>query len=105
MGINADREVHSAIYRYLQEEFDAISSSLAAGGIDSFRDKVGICRRIDGVLQTIQPYVRSDPRARMLVRRGERLKSELLSSRPYLEKRVPAALMRQLEGRQRSVSG
>ncbi len=96
MGKNADREIHSSIYRFLKEEFDTISSSLARGEIGSFSDKVRLCRRIDGVLNSLQPHARSDIRARKLVRRGELLKTGLLASRPYLERRVPVELVRQL---------
>jgi hypothetical protein len=96
MAMNADREIHSSIYQFLKEEFDTIRGSLAAGEIGSFSDSVRLCRRIDGVLNTLEPHARSDFRARQLVRRGERLKTDLLASRPYLEKRIPADLVRQL---------
>lgn len=94
--MNADRMIHSSIYKFLKDEFDAIDCALASGKIDSFSDKVRLCHRIDGVLNSLEPHVRSDIRARRLVRRGERLKSDLLASRPCLEKRIPTELVRQL---------
>ena len=96
MVMNADREIHSTIFRFLKEEFDSISSSLMSGEISSFSDKVRLSRRIDGVMASLEPHARSDIRARLLVRRGERLKSDLLASRPQLEKRIPVELVRQV---------
>lgn len=96
MNMQADREIHAMIFNFLKEEFDSINSSLNSGEIRSFRDKIDLSRKINGVMSALAPQARNDIRARLLVRRAERLKRELLSSRPYLEKYIPPALIRQI---------
>lgn len=96
MAMDADREIHTTILSFLQEEFDAISSSLMSGKIGTFSERVRLSRRIDAVMSTLEPHTRRDIRARKLVRRCERLKNDLLASRPLLEKRIPPELVSQL---------
>jgi hypothetical protein len=91
-----DREIHATIFNFLREEFNSIQSALGSGELRSFRDKVDLSWKINGVMHALGPLVRSDIRARLLVRRAERLKRDLLSSRAYTEQRIPASLLRQI---------
>lgn len=76
-----DTSIQSEILNYFNTEFDALEERLKSGNMADYRERVLVSRKIDDAVSLLSPYVRSDPRARRLVRSAEALKKELLSVR------------------------
>jgi hypothetical protein len=79
-----DEIIHSDVLNYFITEFDALEARLKTGELD-YKERVILSRKIDEAVHLLSPYVRSDPRARHLVRSGEALKKELLSARDIVK--------------------
>ncbi|OGU12775.1 MAG: hypothetical protein A2075_05305 [Geobacteraceae bacterium GWC2_58_44] len=86
--MNDDEIIHSDILNYFNAEFDALEERLKTGNMEDYRERVLVSRKIADALNLLSPYVRSDPRARHLVRSAEALKKELLSVREMIVKQV-----------------
>lgn len=82
-----DEIIHSDVLNYFNAEFDALEERLKTGELD-YRERVLVSRKIDEALHLLSPYVRSDPRARQLVRSAESLKKELLSAREIVVRQL-----------------
>ncbi|HJV33960.1 hypothetical protein [Geomonas sp.] len=78
-----DEIIHSDVLNYFNSEFDALDARLKTGGL-GYKERVLVSRKIDEAVHLLSPYVRSDPRARHLVRSAETLKKELLSVREMI---------------------
>lgn len=76
-----DATIQSEILNYFNTEFDALEERLKSGNMADYRERVLVSRKIDDAVSLLSPYVRSDPRARHLVRSAEALRKELLSVR------------------------
>jgi hypothetical protein len=76
-----DDSIQSEILNYFNTEFDALEERLKSGDMTDYRERVLVSRKIDDAVSLLSPYVRSDPRARHLVRSAEALRKELLSVR------------------------
>lgn len=76
-----DDSIQSEILNYFNTEFDALEERLKSGNMADYRERVLVSRKIDDAVSLLSPYVRSDPRARHLVRSAEALRKELLSVR------------------------
>ena len=76
-----DDSIQSEILNYFNSEFDALEERLKSGDMADYRERVLVSRKIDDAVSLLSPYVRSDPRARHLVRSAEALRKELLSVR------------------------
>lgn len=87
--MNDDEIIHSDVLNYFNAEFDALEERLKTGEMDDYRERVLVSRKIDEAVHLLSPYVRSDPRARYLVRGAEALKKELLSVREMIMKQLP----------------
>jgi hypothetical protein len=83
-----DETIHSDVLKYFNEEFDALEERLKAGGLDDYKERVLVSRKIAEAVNLLSPYVRSDPRARHLVKSAEALKKELLSVREMMIKHL-----------------
>ena len=83
-----DEIIHSDILNYFNAEFDALEERLKNGNMADYRERVLVSRKIAEALHLLSPYVRSDPRARHLVKSAESLKKELLSVREMIVKQV-----------------
>ncbi|MCM0080979.1 hypothetical protein L4X63_05190 [Geomonas sp. Red32] len=82
-----DEIIHSDVLNYFNAEFDALDERLRTGKLD-YKERVLVSRKIDEAVHLLAPYVRSDPRARHLVRSAEALKKELLSVREMIVKQL-----------------
>ena len=83
-----DEIIHSDILNYFNAEIDALEERLKNGNLADYRERVLVSRKIGEALHLLSPYVRSDPRARHLVKSAEALKKELLSVREMIVQHV-----------------
>ncbi|TSK07214.1 MULTISPECIES: hypothetical protein [Geomonas] len=80
--------LHSDVINYFTTEFAALEERLKSGGLDDYRERVLVSRKISEAVHLLSPYVRSDPRARRLVKDAEALRMELLSVRSIIAKQL-----------------
>lgn len=80
--------LHSDVINYFTTEFTALEERLKSGRLEDYRERVLVSRKIAEAVHLLSPYVRSDPRARHLVRNAEALKKELLSVRSLIAKQL-----------------
>lgn len=83
-----DDTIHSDVLSYFTSEFRALEERLKSGGLDDYRERVLVSQKIGEAVHLLSPYVRSDPRARHLVRTAESLKKNLLSVREIIVKQL-----------------
>jgi len=83
-----DEIIHSDVLNYFNAEFDALEERLKSGDMDDYKERVLVSRKIAEAVNLLSPYVRSDPRARHLVRSAEALQKELLSVREMIVKQL-----------------
>lgn len=83
-----DEIIHSDVLNYFNSEFHALQERLRTGELDDYRERVLVSQKIAEAVNLLSPYVRSDPRARHLVRSAEVLKKELLSVRDIIVKQL-----------------
>ena len=83
-----DDILHSDVLNYFYAEFDALEARLRSGGLEDYKERVLVSRKIGEAVSLLAPYVRSDPRARRLVKSAEALKKELLSVRERIVKQI-----------------
>ncbi|MBJ6725661.1 hypothetical protein JFN93_13155 [Geomonas sp. Red875] len=86
--MNDNDAIYSDVLNYFAAEFDALEERLKTGALDDYRERVLVSRKIGEAVNLLSPYVRSDPRARHLVRNAEALKKELLSVRELMVKQM-----------------
>ncbi|UFS72001.1 hypothetical protein LPW11_07365 [Geomonas sp. RF6] len=80
--------VHADVLNYFTAEFDALEERLRGGMLEDYRERVLVSQKIGEAVHLLAPYVRSDARARRLVRHAEALKQELLSVREIIVKQI-----------------
>jgi hypothetical protein len=105
-----DEAIHSDVLNYFNAEFDALEERLKSGELDDYKERVLVSRKIEEALNLLSPYVRSDPRARHLVKSAEALKKELLSVREMvmkhlLQQKDQQALLQALVERKQETEG
>ena len=83
-----DEIIHSDVLNYFNAEFDALGERLKRGELHDYKERVLVSRKIAEAVHLLAPYVRSDPRARQLVRSAEALKKELLSVREMIMRQL-----------------
>ena len=83
-----DDAIHSDVLNYFASEFGALEERLRSGGLEDYRERVLMSQKIGEAVNLLSPYVRSDPRARHLVRNAEALKKDLLSVREMIVKQL-----------------
>jgi len=83
-----DEILHSDVLNYFTAEFRVLLERLRTGELDDYRERVLVSQKITEAVHLLSPYVRSDPRARHLVRSAEVLKKELLSVRDIIAKQL-----------------
>jgi hypothetical protein len=83
-----DETLHSDVLNYFTAEFHALQERLRTGELDDYRERVLVSQKITEALHLLSPYVRSDPRARHLVRSADVLKKQLLSVRDIIAKKL-----------------
>lgn len=72
-------KLYETVFSYFEAEFATMREQLAEGNLDDYRERVVTSQKINEALSLLAPYVRSEWRARQLVREGEELKKQLLS--------------------------
>lgn len=77
--INESEKLYETVFSYFESEFNAMREKLVNGQLDDYKERVVTSLKINEALSLLAPYVRSEWRARQLVRDGEQLKNELLS--------------------------
>ncbi|WP_224984165.1 hypothetical protein [Geomonas agri] len=80
--------LHSDVINYFTTEFAALEERLKSGRLEDYRERVLVSRKISEAVHLLSPYVRSDPRARHLVKNAEALRKELLSVRSIIAKQL-----------------
>lgn len=86
--MHEDNSLHSDVINYFSSEFGALEERLKSGALDDYRERVLVSRKIGDAVNLLSPYVRSDPRARHLVRHAEELKRDLLSVRDMMVRQL-----------------
>ena len=86
--MKGDEIIHSDVLNYFASEFGVLEERLKTGELDDYRERVLVSRKIGEAVNLLSPYVRSDPRARHLVRSAEALKESLLSVRELIVKQL-----------------
>jgi hypothetical protein len=86
--MNDDDSIHSDVLNYFACEFGVLEERLRSGALGDYRERVLVSRKIGEAVNLLSPYVRSDPRARHLVRNAEALKKDLLSVREMIVKQL-----------------
>jgi hypothetical protein len=77
-------KLYETVFSYFEDEFDAMRQKFESGQLDDYKERVITSQKINEALSLLAPYVRSEWRARQLVRSGELLKKELLSVRDII---------------------
>jgi hypothetical protein len=72
------------VISYFEEEFNGIRGQLEEGRLLDYRERVLVSRKIDEALARLSPYVRSEWRARQVVKAGQDLRARLLSVRDII---------------------
>ncbi|MBT0664053.1 hypothetical protein KI809_07035 [Geobacter pelophilus] len=72
------------VISYFDEEFESIRDQLESGQLLDYKERVIVSRKIDEALSRLSPYVRSEWRARQVVKSGETLRERLLSVRDII---------------------
>jgi hypothetical protein len=72
------------VISYFDEEFETIRDQLESGQLLDYKERVIVSRKIDEALSRLSPYVRSEWRARQVVKSGETLRERLLSVRDII---------------------
>jgi len=78
--------LYERVIDYFEIEFDIVKKQLKLGLLDDYKERVLTSQKISHALTLLAPYVRSEWRARQLIKTGESLKSELLSVRDIVGK-------------------
>jgi hypothetical protein len=86
--MNDDDSIHSDVLNYFASEFGVLEERLKSGELGDYRERVLVSQKIGEAVNLLSPYVRSDPRARHLVRNAEALKKDLLSVRDMIVKQL-----------------
>lgn len=77
-------KLYETVFCYFEDEFAAMRQKFESGLLDDYKERVITSQKINEALSLLAPYVRSEWRARQLVRSGELLKKELLSVRDII---------------------
>jgi hypothetical protein len=79
-----DVNMTERVISYFDDEFESISTRLKNGELLDYKERVIVSRKIDEALSRLSPYVRSEWRARQVVKKGEALRDRLLSVRDII---------------------
>lgn len=79
-----ENSISERVFRYFEQEFEAIATQLESGILLDYKERVIVSRKIDEALARLSPYVRSEWRARQVVKTGELLRERLLSVRDII---------------------
>lgn len=79
-----ENSISEKVFCYFEREFETISNQLESGRLMDYKERVIVSRKIDEALARLSPYVRSEWRARQVVKTGELLRERLLSVRDII---------------------
>ena len=77
-------KLYETVFSYFEDEFAAMRQKFESGQLDDYKERVITSQKINEALSLLAPYVRSEWRARQLIKTGEQLKKELLSVRDII---------------------
>lgn len=80
--------IYERVISYFEAEFEAVRRTLESGELNDFKERVVMSQKIMDALNLLSPYVRSEWRARQVVKSGEELRNDLLSVREIIKKKV-----------------
>jgi hypothetical protein len=90
--MEADINLYERVIDYFEGEFEVVKKQLELGLLDDYKERVLTSQKITYALSLLAPYVRSEWRARQLVKVGETLKHDLLSVRDIIGNRSWSSL-------------
>lgn len=79
-----NEKLYDTVFTYFEGEFHVMREKFESGLLDDYKERVIASQKINEALALLAPYVRSESRARQLVKTGEQLKKELLSVRDII---------------------
>jgi hypothetical protein len=82
--MNEDINMAERVINYFDDEFETVSAQLDDRELLDYKERVLVSRKIDDALSRLSPYVRSEWRARQVVKKGEALRERLLSVRDII---------------------
>jgi hypothetical protein len=82
--MSEDIDMSDQVISYFEGEFESIKDQLEKGKLLDYKERVLVSRKIDEALTRLSPYVRSEWRARQVVKGGELLRERLLSVRDII---------------------
>lgn len=82
--MTTDVNMSEQVINYFEEEFNTILIQLEDGQLLDYKERVLVSRKIEVALSRLSPYVRSEWRARQVVKNGEALRERLLSVRDII---------------------
>lgn len=82
--MSEDANMAERVIDYFDAEFETIRNQLESGSFLDYKERVLVSRKIDEALARLSPYVRSEWRARQVVKSGEALRERLLSVRDII---------------------
>ena len=86
--MESETNLYERVIDYFEIEFDNVKMQLELGLLDDYKDRVLTSQKITHALTLLAPYVRSEWRARQLIKNGETLKNDLLSVRDIVGKNI-----------------
>lgn len=82
--MTVENSISERVFSYFEQEFEVIAHQLESGNLLDYKERVLVSRKIDEALARLSPYVRSEWRARQVVKTGELLRERLLSVRDII---------------------
>jgi hypothetical protein len=84
LSVQDEENMAERVISYFDGEFESIRGQLETGKLLDYKQRVLVSRKIDDALSRLSPYVRSEWRARQVVKNGEQLRKRLLSVRDII---------------------
>ncbi len=84
--MQSETNIYERVIDYFEIEFNDVKKQLKLGLLDDYKERVLTSQKINHALTLLAPYVKSEWRARQLIKSGEALKNELLSVRDIVGK-------------------
>ena len=85
--MSVETNIYENVIKYFEAEFGEVKRKMEEGDLDDFKERVVVSQKITEALHLLSPYVRTEWRARQLVKDGEKLKKELLSVRDMIRQK------------------
>ncbi|SNB47470.1 hypothetical protein [Geobacter sp. DSM 9736] len=77
--MTSEHSIQESVISFFESEFTDLKKRLREGELSDFKERVVVSQKLSEAVKLLSPYVRTEWRARRVVREGERLRAELLS--------------------------